>query len=168
MPSCHPAASVSVTTVGMIRTIFGMRRVVISMRAGIERLPRIGPRTRPRNRSMIVHAAPPATCRNSTGHSLSDAIAQMRKANAIATTTRPFRGTISKSSASGCGGAAGRSRAMSATAGGYPPARLSLVAREHRDHLVLEALRADRADAVLEQGERDRVAGQIEAVPAQG
>ena len=34
----------------------------------------------------------------------------------------------------------------------------ALVARQHRDHLVLEPLGADRADAVLEQREHDRVA----------
>ena len=70
MPSCHPAASVTVTTVGMISTIFGISRVVSSIRAGIDSRPMIGPSTNPRNRSMIVHAAPPATCRNSSGHSL--------------------------------------------------------------------------------------------------
>ena len=34
--SCQPAASVSVTTVGMISTIFGISFVVNSIRAGID------------------------------------------------------------------------------------------------------------------------------------
>ena len=74
-PSCQPAASVIVTTVGMISTIFGISLVVNSTRAGTDSRPMIGPSTNPRKRSMIVQAAPPATWRNSSGHSLSAAIA---------------------------------------------------------------------------------------------
>ena len=62
--SCQPAASVIVTTVGMITTIFGISLVVNSIRAGIDIEPMIGPSTKPRNRSRIVHAAPPATWKN--------------------------------------------------------------------------------------------------------
>ena len=65
--SCQPAASVTVTTVGMISTIFGISRVVNSTRAGIESLPMIGPSTKPRKRSMTVQAEPATTCRNSSG-----------------------------------------------------------------------------------------------------
>ena len=46
-------------------------------------------------------------------------------------------------------------------------ARSAFVAGEHRDHLVLQPLGADRADAVLEQREDDRVAGFVEAVAAE-
>ena len=44
-----------------ITTIFGINLVVNSIRAGIDIFPMIGPRISPRNRSMIVQAAPPAT-----------------------------------------------------------------------------------------------------------
>ena len=105
-PSCQPAASVAVTTVGMISTIFGIRRVVNSIRAGIDMLPMIGPRTSPRNRSTIVHAAPPATWKNSSGHSLLDSIAAISSTATTATTTSPRRGTISKSGRSSAAGGA--------------------------------------------------------------
>ena len=52
----------------------------------------IGPSTSPRNRSMIVHAAPPATCRNISGQSSVAAIATTSNATATATITRPFAG----------------------------------------------------------------------------
>jgi hypothetical protein len=39
----------------------GISRVVNSIRAGIDIEPMIGPSTSPRNRSMIVQAAPDAT-----------------------------------------------------------------------------------------------------------
>jgi len=58
----------------MMITILGISLVVNSTRAGGDMLPMIGPRTRPRNRSMIVQAAPPATWKNSTGHSLFEAM----------------------------------------------------------------------------------------------
>ena len=64
-----------VTTIGMMMTIFGISRVVNSIRAGIDIEPMIGPSTRPRKRSMIVQAAPPATWRKSSGQSRSAAIA---------------------------------------------------------------------------------------------
>ena len=91
-PSCQPAASVAVTTVGMISTIFGISRVVNSTRAGIDIRPMIGPSTRPRNRSMIVQAAPPATWKNISGHSLLDAIATISSTATIATSTSPRAG----------------------------------------------------------------------------
>ena len=89
------------TTVGMIRTIFGISFVVNSIRAGIDIRPMMGPRTRPRKRSMIVQAAPPATWRNSSGHSLLAAMATISITIATADSTSPFRGTISKSSGAG-------------------------------------------------------------------
>src|SRR5438067_12240721 len=45
---------------------------------------------------------------------------------------------------------------------------LALVARQQRDHPVLELLYADRADAVLDEREDDGVAGGVKAVAAQG
>ena len=113
--SCQPAASVSVTTVGMISTIFGISRVVNSTRAGIDMLPMIGPSTRPRKRSITVHAAPPATCRNSSGQSLLTAIADDQRDERDRDDRQALRGTISKSRRSAGGAAAmGRSTAMSA------------------------------------------------------
>src|SRR6185312_16058834 len=97
----------------MIRTILGISLVVNSIRAGTDILPMIGPRTRPRNRSMIVHAAPPATWQNVSGHSLLDAIAAMSSAMMTATIGSPLSGTISKSS-----GPAGGACSASAAAGG--------------------------------------------------
>ena len=85
----------------MISTILGIKRVVNSIRAGIDMRPMIGPSTRPRNRSMIVQAAPPATCRNSSGHRVLTSIATTSPTIAIATNTRPLRGTIWKSSGAG-------------------------------------------------------------------
>ena len=86
-----------VTTVGMMSSIFGMSRVVNATRAAGGMLPMIGPSTRPRNRSMIVHAAPNETWRNTSGHSLSIAMPTTSATNATATRISPLRGTISKS-----------------------------------------------------------------------
>src|ERR1700751_124033 len=90
----------------MIRTIFGISRVVISIRAGTESLLRIGPRTKPRKRSMIVQAAPNATWKKVSGQSSLTAIATTRAAKTIATGISPRRGTISESGIS-IGGPAG-------------------------------------------------------------
>src|ERR1700722_11835580 len=104
----------------MISTIFGISLVVNSIRAGIERLPRIGPRTSPRNRSMIVHEAPPTTCRNISGHSLLEAIAAITSANTTAMIGRPLRGTIWKSGRA-IGGAAASGDATPPPAETTPP-----------------------------------------------
>src|SRR6202012_676325 len=90
----------------MIRTIFGISLVVISIRAGTASLPRIGPRTKPRKRSMIVQAAPKATWKKVSGQSSLTAIATTRATKTIATGINPRRGTISKSGIS-IGGPAG-------------------------------------------------------------
>src|ERR1700712_3047435 len=136
-PSCQPAARVIVTTVGMISTIFGISLVVNSTRAGIDRRPMIGPSTSPRKRSMIVQAEPNTTCMNSIGHSLSTAIATISTMNAIATSTSPRFGTISKSGRSIGGGASAWAAGavpgitMSATVRSY--ARLALLRQLHEE-----------------------------------
>ena len=56
---------------------------------------------------MIVHAAPPATWKNVSGHSLLDSIATISSTATIATSTSPRRGTISKSGRSTDAGGAG-------------------------------------------------------------
>ena len=95
--SCHPATSVAVTIAGISTTIFGMNLVVNSMRAGTERLPRIGPMTNPRNRSMTVHPAPNTTCMNSSDQSPPVATTTISATRITPASTRPTRGTISKS-----------------------------------------------------------------------
>jgi hypothetical protein len=90
----------------MISTILGISRVVNSTRAGIDMRPMIGPRTNPRNRSMIVQAAPPTTCRNVSGHSSSTAMPTIRSTSTNATIGRPARGTIWNSGRSIAGGCA--------------------------------------------------------------
>jgi hypothetical protein len=92
--SCHPDARVIVTTAGMMSRILGISLVVISIRAGIDKRPRIGPRMRPRKRSMIVQAAPPATWKNSSGQSLLTAMAAISRPMIGAMMTSPRRGTI--------------------------------------------------------------------------
>src|SRR6186997_2203977 len=72
---CRPVASVIVTTVGMMITIFGMNLAVNSARAGGDIEPMIGPTASPTNRSMLVHSAPPATWQNMCGQNLLAAIA---------------------------------------------------------------------------------------------
>jgi len=62
--SWKPAARVIVTTVGMIKSIFGMNRVENSIRAGIDIRPMIGPTTKPTKRSIAVHSPPPTTWQN--------------------------------------------------------------------------------------------------------
>src|ERR1700744_1299625 len=97
----------------MIRTIFGISLVVILIRAGTAILPRIGPSTKPRKRSMIVQAAPKATWKKVSGQSSLTAIATTRAAKTIATGMSPRRGTIWKAGVSiggpggGPGGGAG-------------------------------------------------------------
>ncbi len=59
--SWNPAPSVIVTSVGMITSIFGMKRFVNSTRAGTGSMRRIGPITKPTKRSIDVHSAPPTT-----------------------------------------------------------------------------------------------------------
>lgn len=103
MANCHPEASVSVTTAGMISTILGVSLMVSSTRAGTDMLPMIGPRIRPRKRSMIVQAAPPATWKNSSGHSLLTAIATISRTIKTAEIAKPTRGTISKSGLAAAG-----------------------------------------------------------------
>ena len=90
----------------MISSIFGISRVVNSIRAGTDIRPMIGPSTSPRKRSMIVHAAPNATWKNVSGQSLLTAIATIRATSTIATSTRPARGTIWKSGTATRGGGA--------------------------------------------------------------
>src|SRR5579859_3102941 len=125
MPSCQPAASVIVTTIGMITTIFGISRVVISIRAGTDSRPRIGPMISPMNRSTIVHDAPPTTWKKSIGHFLFAAIAITSRTTTSAAATMPVRGTIRNSGISmgGWGGAAsapaaGSDRVTSTMCGG--------------------------------------------------
>src|ERR1700761_9480889 len=81
----------------MISTILGISLGVNSTRAGTDILPMIGPRTRPRKRSMMVQAAPPATWKNSSGHSLLEAMAAISPAMMTPTIGSPLSGTISKS-----------------------------------------------------------------------
>ena len=97
----------------MSRTL-GISRVVISMRAGIDRRPRIGPSTSPRNRSIEVHSAPKATWKNSSAQSLLAAIAAISAMNTAATMGSPRSGTIWKSGTRGRLGGA-RPAAGSAT-----------------------------------------------------
>src|ERR1700739_1091669 len=100
----------------MISPILGISLVVTSPRAGIDIRPMMGPRTRPRNRSMIVQAAPPATWKNSSGHRLLTAMARRTPGITIATRIRPFLGTISKSGLGTAGGAAAAGAASVGTA----------------------------------------------------
>ncbi len=86
-------------------TIFGISLVVNSIRAGIDIEPMIGPRTRPRNRSMIVQAAPPATWKKVSGHSELTAMAMISRTITTPDMARPTRGTMSNSR--GAGGPAG-------------------------------------------------------------
>ncbi len=101
--SCQPATSVAVTIVGISTTIFGMNLVVNSIRAGIESPPRIGPTMKPTNRSMIVQAAPNATCMNTSGHSVLTMTTTTSATKTTAAKTRPARGTMSKSGIAGGG-----------------------------------------------------------------
>src|SRR5262249_13823688 len=81
----------------MITTIFGINRVVNWIRAGTGICPMIGPRTRPRNRSMIVQPAPNATWKKVSGHNVLTAIATIRPISTTAAIASPARGTIWKS-----------------------------------------------------------------------
>jgi len=106
-PSCQPRPA-CVTTVGMISTIFGIRRVVNSIRAGSTAC-HDRPSTKPRNRSMTVHDAP-----RRSGRTPAARVRWWRSPRSAGSAPRyedqPLRGTISKS---------GRS----IVAGGAPPAQ---------------------------------------------
>ena len=108
----------------MRRTIFGMNRVVNSMRAGIDIPPMIGPTMRPTNRSMAVQSPPPTTWKNTSAQRLLLAIATIRPITTAATIGIPLRGTIWKSRTAGGGpawvsGVSGDGRGVLCH-GGYP------------------------------------------------
>src|SRR4051812_41424977 len=110
----------------MISTSFGISRVVSSTRAGIDIRPMIGPSTSPRKRSMIVHAAPKTTWRNSSGQNRFHAIAATSTTKTAATIGRPLSGTISKSGrAAGAGSGGPAAEGRSATSVICPPPVLS-------------------------------------------
>src|SRR5579875_1388233 len=94
--SCQPDASVIVTSVGMISSIFGISRRESSMRAGMESWAMIGPRTKPRNRSMPVHRPPPTTWKNSSAHRRLTATAATRLPRASTASGSPASGTIAR------------------------------------------------------------------------
>ena len=79
----------------MISTIFGISFFVSSIRPGIARLPRIGPRTSPRKRSSAVQIPPPATWKKSSAQCELVAIAAIRQPTITATTGSAFTGRIS-------------------------------------------------------------------------
>ena len=99
--SCHPAARVQTTTVGMMSSILGMSRVVNSTRAGMDSRPRIGPSTNPRNRSRVVQKVPPTTWKKSTPHFESVAMTTTKPTSTRPTTGKPPSGTIWKSAGDG-------------------------------------------------------------------
>ena len=63
------------TIVGISSSIFGMKRFENSMRAGIDIDRRIGPTTKPTNRSIAVQSPPPTTWQKTSPHRASRAIA---------------------------------------------------------------------------------------------
>src|ERR1700722_949098 len=87
----------------MITTIFGMNRVVNSIREGIDIRPRIGPITNPTNRSITVQPAPNTTCMKTSGQIVLTATATTSATSTIAASTSPNLGTISKSGIAGPG-----------------------------------------------------------------
>src|SRR5207249_4892099 len=90
----NPAASVTITSVGMSSTIFGMNRLENSTRACTDMRRRIGPMTKPTNRSTLVQSAPPATWKKSSAHSLLLAIAATSAPRTATTIGIPANGTI--------------------------------------------------------------------------
>src|ERR1035438_8439786 len=72
--------------VGIMITIAGMNFAENSARAGIDRRPRIGPITKPTNRSIPVHSPPPTTWANINIHLQFVAIATKTNATASAAT----------------------------------------------------------------------------------
>src|SRR5262249_35160705 len=89
-----PEPSVSVTSVGISSSIFGMKRAMNSARACGERLPKIGPRKSPTKRSIAVQAPPPATWQKFRPQVQSEAIEPMSRPTAAATNGSPESGMI--------------------------------------------------------------------------
>jgi hypothetical protein len=108
--SWKPAASVIVTSVGMIRSIRGISRFVSSTRAGTGSDRMIGPITKPMNRSSAVHIPPPTTWKKSSPQVQSLAIVATSPTRIAATGIRPRRGI------SGCAEAGASSSRAAATA----------------------------------------------------
>jgi len=84
----------------MIRTIFGMKRVVNSILAGIDSRPRMGPITKPKKRSSAVQIPPLTTWKKSMAHSWLVAIVTTSPTRTTRRSGGPRKGTIWKV----CGG----------------------------------------------------------------
>ncbi len=84
-----------VTSVGIIiRNTFGMNRAKNSIRAWIDRRPRMGPMTNPTKRSIPVQSPPPTTWKKSSAQSQLPAMATTRKPRTTPTIGMPATGTI--------------------------------------------------------------------------
>src|SRR5206468_10646450 len=99
--------------------ISGTSRVESATRAGIGSRPKIGPRMSPRKRSMIVHAEPKTTWKNSSGQKRFATIATTSAAKTTATIGSPRRGTISKSRAGAAAGGAATATSAMARSGAF-------------------------------------------------
>ena len=66
------------------------------MRAGMDKRPKIGPTTKPTNRSTAVQSPPPTTWKKSIAHNLFEAIAATSATKTTPTMGSAFLGTMSK------------------------------------------------------------------------